>query len=173
MILKWIGSAIVIVSCGGMGFYFGAEVERRIRELRQLREILFLLRGDVRYMRSPLPEAIGRIGERESGMWGRFFASVAEELAGFDVPDFGQVFDRRINEIRKETALNRQDLELLARFGEMLGKMDMEMQLNAFDWYLEQSGERLDQLVGQADKQITLHKSMGILAGVFLLIVLL
>lgn len=166
------GALLVVFSCTGMGMFYGYEVQRRIREMKQLQSHLILLRGDVRYMRSSLPEAFAAAAGRGNDIWCAFFSTVADRLGSHEADDFATAFLQSMKLVREKSALKQQELVMLEEFGQMLGKMDYEMQMNAFEWFFEQEGELVNGLEKQADKKVLLSKSLGILAGVFLVIVM-
>ena len=172
-IIRVMGSIAVLAACGGFGVYFGGEIERRIQLLRQLRSSMLVLRGDVRYLRSSLPEAFEAAAARERGELSAFFSGLAEQLNGHLARSPEEAFRNASKEAFSDTALRRQDIAMLVRLGSMLGQMDADMQQSAFDWYLEQQKELTEALSAEAKKQVTLSKSLGILTGIFLLVILL
>lgn len=173
MILKIAGCAAVLTACSGFGFYYGSEMERRIRELKELRSILLLVKGDIRYWKSSLPEAFCAAADRNAGVFRKFFREAADSLSGCMAESFEEAFLKAAKEALKDTALKRQDILLLNQLGGMFGRMDTDMQLNALDWYLEQLEENIKELSKEASQKVMLCKSLGVLAGIFLLIIFL
>ncbi|MDE7299564.1 MAG: stage III sporulation protein AB, partial [Lachnospiraceae bacterium] len=153
MIIRIIGSIAVLAACGGFGFYCGGEIERRIMLLKQLRSSMLVLRGDVRYLRSSLPEAFEAAAAREKGELSAFFSGLAEQLNGRMAQSLEEAFRSASRDALSNTALRRQDISMLVRLGGMLGQMDADMQQNAFDWYLEQSKELTEALSAEAAKR--------------------
>lgn len=173
MILKIAGSIAVLTACGGFGFYCGGEFERRIRELKELRGIFLLVRGDIRYLKTSLPEAFYAVAEQNPGTFREFFQKVADSLSECIIGSFEEAFAKAAEKTLQETALKPQDISLLNQLGGMFGRIDTDMQLNALDWYLEQLEETIKGLSGEAVQKIALCKSLGVLAGIFLLVMLL
>jgi stage III sporulation protein AB len=56
-----------------MGFYFSNEMKERIDDLKELRKLIGLLRGDIRYAATPLPEAISVLNKRHEGRFHHFW----------------------------------------------------------------------------------------------------
>lgn len=172
MMAKVIGSIAVLTACGGFGFYYAKEMTRRLRQLRELSEAILLLKGDIRYLRSSLPEAFAAAAMRK-GDFAEFFRSVARQLGGFCTASVEEAFFIASRDCLKDTAFTKQDIAMLAKLGGMLGKMDADMQLNALEWYSEQLEGLIDTLDRENKKRTLLSKSLGILAGIFLLVILL
>ncbi len=172
MVAKVIGSIAVLTACSGFGFYCAGEMTRRLKQLRELSEAILLLKGDIRYLRSSLPEAFAAAAVR-TGAFAEFFRSVARQLGGFCTASVEEAFSIASKGCLKDTALTKQDISMLVKLGGMLGKMDADMQLNALEWYLEQLEGLTDTLDRENKKRALLSKSLGILAGIFLLVILL
>lgn len=173
MLLKILGSTAVLLACAGFGFFAAAEVERREKQLRMLRSAFLLIQGDIRYLKSSLPEAFLAAAEREQGDFRELFSSVSERLFAHETESFEQVFCEELRDNFRESALKKQDIALLEQLGGMCGKMDDTLQAAAFDWYMEQSAQVLAGLSKENGEKTALCRRMGILAGIFLLVLLL
>lgn len=70
------------------------------------------------------------------------------------------------------TSLTKKDKYQMIKFGEHLGYLDKEMQLNTLDLYLVQLDEELRGLTSNVKEKTYLYNSLGIMAGIFISIVL-
>ncbi len=173
MLMKLAGSAAVLFACAGIGFFAASEVGRRERQLRSLYASFLLIQGDIRYQKSSLPEAFSSASGRMPGDFTDFFASVSERLYAHESESFEQVFCEELKKSCRESALKKRDIALLGQLSGMCGQMDDQLQVTAIDWYLEQSAQILKELSRENREKITLLRRMGILAGIFLLVLLL
>lgn len=173
MFLKLTGSAAVLFACTGIGFFAASEVGRRERQLRALYAAFLLIQGDIRYQRSSLPEAFLAAAGREQGEFSAFFASVSERLYAHETESFEQVFCEELHKICRESALKRKDIALLEQLSGMCGQVDEELEVTALEWYLEQSAQVIKTLAQENGEKMALCRRMGILAGIFLLVLLL
>ncbi|MFU0828859.1 MAG: hypothetical protein ACFWTJ_15250 [Lachnoclostridium sp.] len=71
------------------------------------------------------------------------------------------------------TSLNKKDLAALGQFGENLGYLDKDMQINTIDLYLEQIEEEIKDLSHNVKQKTYLYNSLGILGGIFITIIML
>ena len=69
---KLIGAVLVISSCSMLGFYFSSELKTRIDNLKELKKLLILLRGDIEFANTPLPEAVQTLSKRHDGTYKEF-----------------------------------------------------------------------------------------------------
>ena len=173
MLLKVLGSAAVLISCTGIGFWLGNTKLLRIQQLKELRAEFLLLRGDIRYRQSSLPEAFNYAASRKNQTFEPLFRRLSEALTEYVWESFEQAYQNVAGEALAETELKVQDKQLLEQFAGMLGQMDIGMQLSALDWYLEQSGQVLKDISTGVERKVGLCKSLGVLSGIFLLIILL
>lgn len=172
MAAKIIGAFLVIVSSGGMGLYFSLLLKERIKDLKELNKMVIMLRGEIRYASTPLPEAIENILLRTEGELKKFLGKVLEELKKLEGRPFGDIWSTCVNAELLDTSLNKKDKLLLARLGESLGYLDKEMQLNTIDLYVTQVQGELDDAVDSVKEKVRLYNMLGVMFGIFITIVL-
>ena len=72
----------------------------------------------------------------------------------------------------KGRAITKEDKEEFARFGESLGYLDVEMQKNAMKLYLKELEQKIEYLQKEIPQKRKLYQSLGVMGGIFLLILL-
>lgn len=172
MVAKVIGAALVILSTGGMGVYFSLILKERINDLKELNKIILILRGEIRYASNPLPEAVSNLASRSEGEFRRFLLAVADKLDKLEGRTFNEIWRECVEKELVDTSLNKKDKMLLTRLGENLGYLDKEMQLNTIDLYITQVQGELDDAVDSVKEKVRLYNMLGVMAGIFITIVL-
>jgi len=172
-VIKIVGCVLILSSSAGMGWYFSGELRGRIQDLKDLKRILSLLRGDIRYANTPLPEAVQALSVRHDGKYKVFFSKIAERLIELGGVSFSDIWKEAIAKELSNTSLNKKDLQTLTQFGENLGYLDKEMQLNTIDLYLSQIDEEIKDLSKNVKEKSYLYNSLGILGGIFITILML
>ncbi len=173
MLLKIIGCTLIILSSAGMGFFFSNEMRCRIDDLRELRKLVLLLRGDIRYGNTPLPEAVNAIARRHKGSFEAFFNKVSTSLNELSGLTFQEIWKDAVEKKLIDTSLSRRDKTQLLQFGENLGYLDKEMQMNTLDLFLSQLEEETKELSKAVKEKSYLFNSLGIMAGIFISIIML
>lgn len=171
-IMKIIGCILVIGSSSAVGFYFSGELKSRIEDLKELRKLIGLLRGDIRYANTPLPEAIYAITRRRSSRFDQFFTYVSKQLSELSGETFQVIWKKAVEFELLNSALTKKDKSNLKQLGENLGYLDKEMQLNTIDLYLSQLEDEIAELSKSAKERGYLYNTLGIMAGVFITIVM-
>lgn len=172
ILLKIVGCILVIASSAGMGFFFSTEMKSRIEDLKELRKLIGLLKGDIRYANTPLPEAISVIARRYKGSFYPFFEYVSSRLQELSGQTFSQVWKEAVEKKLINTSLTKKDKNQLISFGENLGYLDKDMQMNTFELYLSQLEEEIAELTKTVKERSYLYNSLGIIAGVFISIIM-
>ena len=173
MLLKIIGCMLVVLSSAGMGFFFSNEMRCRIDNLRELRKLIMLLRGDIRYGNTPLPEAINGIARRHKGCFSPFFTKISSRLNELSGLTFQEIWKDAVEKELINTSLSKKDKMQLLSFGENLGYLDKDMQMNTLDLFLTQLEEETKELSRTVKEKAYLYNSLGIMAGIFISIIML
>ncbi len=172
LIMKIIGCVLVIVSSTGMGFFFSNEMRCRIEDLKELRKLIGLLRGDIRYANTPLPEAIGAITRRHNGNYSAFFKHVSTRLQELSGHTFSEVWKEAVQKSLTDTSLSKKDKLHLIQFGENMGYLDKEMQMNTIDLFIAQTEDEIKELSKTVKEKSYLYNTLGIMAGIFIIIIM-
>lgn len=172
VILKLIGSFLTISSMTAMGFYFSTLLRTRLEELKELKKYMLILKGDIRYSKTPLPEALENLASRSSGNFCGFFSSIAGRLFKMEGETFEQVWKEAVENCLGDTCLHKEDKICLKKFGENLGYLDKEMQMNTMDLYISQLEQQIEELSKVVGEKTRIYNILGIMAGVFVTIVM-
>lgn len=170
--LKSVGAIMVILSSTAIGFYFSSLLKTRIQELSDLRKTLFILRGDIQYGNTPLPEALQSIARRDKSDLQPFYMQVSTKLSRLEGESFQEIWSSGVKQCLTETALSNEDKLELNRLGDNLGHLDREMQVRTIDLYLEILKREIDEATKTMKEKTKLYNTLGVLAGLFITIVM-
>lgn len=169
--LKICGIIMVITSMTGMGFALSRNMKLRLDALSELKKILCMLRGEIKYTGTPLYEAFGVIGRRTGGIYSDFFIQTSEELEALNGKSLREIWGGlRLN--MKRQYLNEKDWERLMQFGDNLGYLDKEMQLGTIELYIEHIEAELSEGSANYGKNSRLYKALFISGGLLITIML-
>ena len=170
--LKAVGALLVVLSCGAMGYGKSLSYTKRQRELEEIQKMLYFLLGEITYRREALPEAMVRVADKIRPPLSDFLREVSRAAKEYQGERFSKIFSQKAEKYLKETSLMKTDLEEFIRLGEDLGYMDITMQENTINLYLEElKGEILKtEKEGPARKKM--YQALGLMAGMVLAIML-
>lgn len=163
--LKGIGIVFILAGSAGLGFSMAADLRRRMQELQTLRQVMLVLRSEIRYMHQPLPEAFLNLSRSAPAPFAEFFRRTAEDLQQRKGQTARQIWGLNLKKYLSGLHLGRQESQELLELGNMLGCLDVEMQLNALDYYLEQLKAASGRAAEAAESRRRLYQYLGILSG--------
>jgi len=164
---KWIGAALILLSCGGFGCSIAASYRREIRILRQILDMTLHMESELSYRMTPLPELCRRVGKRTGGVVRDVLKSMAEEMDR-------QVFPDALSCMRHVLAsysnLPRSAARIFARLGASLGEYDLSGQVKGLEAVRDASYCALQRLEQNRDVRLRSYQTLGLCAGAALVI---
>ncbi len=162
----------ILTFCTCYGFRKGGEIKKRYEELLYLKKIAMLMRGEIKYNRAILSDVFSGLGQRLKQPYKQAFLDMAGELKEHFQGGFRAIWERNFIETAKKSGLKQEDLEPIKELGENLGYLDLEMQLKVMDLYLEKQELKLSELRVKMSEDIKLCRVLGIMAGLFISILI-
>ena len=89
MYIKIVGSLFLLGSAASIGFIKSEELTERVKKLQEMKRMMILLQGELRFHRAALSEAFENVAERVKEPFGSFLKETGKRLeckegAGFD-----------------------------------------------------------------------------------------
>lgn len=175
MLLKYLGAALILISSPGLGMYLAGQWKERLRLLEKLRQMIYFLKGEITYSHAPLAEALERVGRRGGGPLGDMFVRASERICTQEGESLQEIWSgetRTMAAGAKNLPLTRADLEQFNALGEHLGYLDVDMQERTLLLYLEQLDLSIEYLQAHRQEKCRLYTSLGVMGGIFLVIVM-
>ncbi|MBE3555969.1 MAG: stage III sporulation protein AB [Firmicutes bacterium] len=152
------------------GFQRAAQIEHRLRSLRDFQAALKLLETEVGYVARPLPQALAHIAASIGGRVGSFLQEVARQV------DEGQSAEQawigQLNEMAETLALQREERALLQQFGVGLGIADRSRQLDRIAYTATHLSQIEQDARPQGEKNIRMWHALGLLGGALVFLVM-
>ena len=171
--VKTVGIVLVLVSAYAIGGLFARQVKEREKWLKELKMVLFLLQGELEYHQMPLPEAMEAVGARHGGRMEGFFHSVAEELKKREGICMKEIWKQQANLVMENSPLSKEQKEEFAELGLYFAEADKEVRKNALEFYFHRLEEEIITLRETGTDKAYLYRTLGMLGGMFLLILIL
>lgn len=172
MLFKIAGSMIVILSCTFLGFVLSNDSRRRPQQLRELQSLLQMFENQISYLSDVIAKAFDRISRIGCSVTCIFFSRTVEILKEERSVNASQAWEKAVRENIKKTSLNREDEEVLVAFGKILGSSDLEGQVKNIRLTLGQLKIQEEKAEDSRHKNENMYRSLGILGGIAVVIVL-
>lgn len=167
MLFRMIGAFFVLVGCCATGILVAANAKRETGTLKQLLSVIEYWKNDLFYRMTPLPELCRQASAMNSGILSRFMAALADDLDRQTTPNAQLCLQSALSRFPDFPLLSRQILEDL---GSTLGHFDSEGQLNCFEHILKEGNRLLEHHCRDQEVRLRSYKTLGICAGVALII---
>lgn len=171
--LRAVGIAGLFFSCAGIGLLKSRALSLRLLALKRIGRMVQLLKNEIDCRRSSLPEAFLAIAEKMEAPYSDFAGALAGRMEAFDGESFAGIFRQEIGKNLADSGLAGEDLEGLQELGNYLGYLDKQMQLETLRLYQEELKRTEEELHAGLPIKKKLYQSLGIMGGVFLMILFL
>lgn len=164
---QWIGAVLIIVGCGGFGSAIAAAYRQEEKLLHQLMSTITYMETELQYQLTPLPELCLKAGKHTRGLLNQLFCEMAKNLEQQTAADVSGCMN---NAIQKTGEIPVRLKKLLRELGNCLGQFDLSGQLRGLqEIYVlcEAEGKRLEK---GRDQRLRSYKTLGICAGLALII---
>lgn len=169
--MRLIGSALVVMATTAIGFTVARGYRERPVQLRRLSEALRLLRAEIEFTATPLPLALRNVSRRTTEPVRTLFEQASESLSDTDTSVAGALL-AGYERIRRKSHLQPADVETLSTFARTLGTSDSVHQSQQFDTTLTQLEGLERDAVDAKHKYERLAQYIGVLGGLFIVILL-
>lgn len=169
--IKLIGAVFIILSTSWAGFEAARHLTERPRQLRQLKVALQSLEAEIMYGHTPLAEATRNIAKQMEKPLTWFFETFSNKLEQANL-HAKEAWQQSLDEVWNSTAFKKAELEIMKQFGDTLGQHDRHTQQKHI--HLAMTHLEREELEAR-DKQIRYEKmvkSLGVLSGLLLIILL-
>jgi len=165
--LKLIGSILIITATTGIGFTKSKDMQNCLNTLEELKKLFCLLRSELQYTHAPFAELFSKISEKTSTPYREWLSNLSQRLMNKTRSSFWEIWCLSITEDMKEANLKEKELEELKNVGK-----NMEY-IESLELYIEQLEYRIKNTREAYQSKRKLCQSMGIMGGIFLVILLL
>jgi len=171
--VKLIGAILVLVSAYAIGSLLALQVKEQEKWLKDIKTALFLLMGELEYRQMPLPDAMALIGKRHGGRLSSFFHNLSGELAKKEGFSLQELWKKAAESALKDCPLKTEQKEEFGDLGLYFMESDKETRRSSLDFYLKRLEEDIVHLRENGADKAYLCRTLGMLGGIFLLILVL
>lgn len=169
--IKWMGALLIIVATTWAGFEAAKHLSERTRQIRQLKSALQSLEAEIMYGHTSLIIAAQHISNQVPKPLSWFFEQFSKKLIKGHTSVRG-AWEESLKEVWRFTAFKQGEFEVLRQFGETLGQHDRISQQKHIKLALSHLEREEADAVDRQNRYERMVKSLGILAGLLLVILL-
>lgn len=170
--IKAFGIILIVLSSTLIGFYYGEKFKRRVRQLKDMQQGVYVLKNEINFTRTLLPEAFYKAGQKCSFPVSNLFLNISQllEKGGMEIYECVQEAVK-INKGNLE--FKEGDISILYDLGKCLGEMDVEGHNDILGLALVNIDKAVKDAELNLDKNVKMYRYLGFSFGAMIGIVLL
>mgnify|MGYP003391367340 CR=1 FL=1 len=165
--LKGLGSILILVACVGLGYAHSIELKVHLKDLEDVHKLFLLLKSELQYTKAPFSELFLNVSKKMQTPYREWLDNLSEQLKSKNRASFWETWCESIDEDLKGSRLKKAELTELKEVGKNLEHVEH------LELFIEQMNERIKCTREEYRSKTKLCQSMGIMGGIFLVILLL
>lgn len=150
-----------------IGFLISKSYQNRVLELKEFKSILNIIKTKIRFTYEPLAEIFRQVAKDNESEIEKIFGQMANQVSDYQVKE---VWENCIQDA--DISIKQEDKDVLKKLGKLLGQTDVDGQISE----IEVTETFLDMQIENAEeekkKNQKMYKTLGIVAGLVFVIIL-
>ena len=169
---KIMGAVLLLCGTTAFGIYKGCLYSSRLEHMYEIKKAFLYIQGEIRYMSTPIPEALLGAAGRVRGSCREFFHKAAEELYAGNGKELKQVWEESISTEVTSELLEREAVEVLKEMGGQLGCLDRQAQERAIEYFLKKWDYLIEKRRKEKSNKLKLYYVCGVMGGLLMVIMI-
>lgn len=162
--IKSLNLGLIIIICSYLGFLKAKSYENRVFELSNFQNSLLMLKNKIEFTYEPINTIFSDISKTIYENKNNIFLEVLKKDG-----EISKIWSESINEIRNITT---EDKEIIKMFGKTLGKTDIKGQVSQIELSLNLIEKQIQKAEIEKNKNSKLYKTIGVICGMTICIIL-
>ena len=158
---------MILASSCGIGFANSKELTQHLQELEEIEKLFCMLKSELNYTRAPFEEVFFKMSQKINEPYKEWLLNLSESLKKKTRGNFYEIWKISIVENFKQSTLKQDEIEDIKSLGKNLDYID------SISLYLDQLEYKIQHTREEYRLKRKLCQSMGIIGGLFLVILLL
>lgn len=162
----------IFITSSLIGYLYGGRYSKRVQGLTELQGAVRLLQTEIIVFANPLPYALSNISSKVSKNMSDVLISIKDDIEAKESGDIYTSFLMTIDSIRTKWLLKDQDIDLYLSLGKVIGKTDRNNQELQFKYVLDELELLIIDAKEEKIKNEKMYRSLGVLMGLGMIIIL-
>lgn len=170
---KFIAGACVMTGALGFGWSLCGEMNSDIWHLKQQKQILLNISGDITYLHRPMEEIFDMIAARAEQPYALFLGECAQRMKERSGDSLSDIWNEAVCARRGGTEFTRIGIEYLGKMGNCLEYEGEQLQVEALRLFEVEIDSEIDRLTVKKNENSRLIKALSTLTGILCIILFL
>lgn len=167
LIIKTIILTLIFLVCFYIGMSIAKKYTNRVNELKIILSCLNIFEEKIKFTYEPVPDVFLDISKMQKNEIGNLFYNAQEKMKTMFA---GEAWEEAIDE--SKTNLNKEDIEILKGLAKMLGKIDLDGQVNEIRLTKKFIETKIKEAEYEKNKNEKLYKTLGATIGLIAIVIL-
>ena len=154
---------LILITSTIIGITFSKKYAYRVKELQEMKNALNIFMTKIKFTYEPIPSTFMYISEKVDGNVYKIFKNAVEESAG---DAWNSSLDTTVTNMKED------DIGIIKNLGRLLGKTDIEGQLNEIKLVNNFLDTQIRTAEDEKNKNEKMYRTLGIVAGMTITILL-
>lgn len=170
MLVKILGSIIIMLCAVKIGFEEAGKFTIRVNEIRDFQTALLSLKGEISFCRTPMSDALTNASKSLKTAVAELFKLAGAELKSASITA-AEAWERAVAKNSHRLSLKGDDLYIIESFGNLLGASDTAGQLENIELAMSRLSLCENQALEDERRHGRLYRSLGIIGGIVLAVI--
>ena len=166
IVVKVVACILIVLICTCLGFEKSNNYGKRVLELQKIKNSLNYFKSKIEFTYEPIKEILEGISKSIYQAEENIFYKTNKYMENSNV---NLAWNKAVDE---ETKISKEDKDILKMFGKLLGKTDKKGQISEIDLSLNFIEKQIQKAEVEKNKNAKLYKSLGVLIGCGITIIL-
>ncbi len=163
--VKIAGALIVITASSFIGQIYSRRFINRHKELLHMQVALEILCSEIKYIKTPLPEAFRKIASRVEEPVASLFIAAAAQLEQYELTP-NEIWQQVIEDGRKSTSFSGKDIFVIKQLGVVIeGNPDSDSQVRQVYVIESEINKLINEAGVEREKNVKVWRYLGLLGG--------
>lgn len=164
--IKIVIYTFIFLSCSLIGILISKKYANRVNELKEFKNALNIFKTKIRYTYEPIPDIFMQISENINSNIRNVFSQAANKM---NVLAAGEAWNIALK--MEELSINQEDRNALENLSKLLGKTDLQGQLNQIEMTEDFLNEQIRKAEQEKNKNEKMYRTLGAIIGMVIVII--
>lgn len=166
-IIKYLTLILILFSTTYIGILISKKYLNRVKDLKEMKNALNMFSTKIKFTYEPIPQTFKEISQKTKPNISNIFKNVCEKM---DKQNAGKAWEEALEE--SNTNMTKEDIEVLKNLSNLLGKVDIEGQVNEVELVENFLDTQIELAEEEKQKYVKMYKTLGITIGLAVVIIL-
>lgn len=170
---KFIAGACVMTGALGFGWSLCGEMNSDIQHLKQQKQILLYISGEITYLHRPMEEIFDMIADKVEPPYDLFLSDVSWRMRERDGNSLTSIWNETVHDRINGSDFSQTGIEYLAKMGNCFEYEGEQLQVEALRLFELELDSEIDRLTVKRNENSRLIKALSTLTGILCIILFL